>query len=100
MVEKLGVEESKVEKLCSILYKNYGTTLAGLRAIGYKLDYDDYHRYMHHEHRIKNPFLVPIFFTTMLEQYLLCLACSFVHGSLPYHNIKPDTCSRAFASGS
>ncbi|XP_047074314.1 uncharacterized protein LOC124683944 [Lolium rigidum] len=58
MVEKLGIEESKVEKLCGILYKNYGTTLAGLRAIGYKLDYDDYH--------------------------------SFVHGSLPYHNIKPD----------
>ncbi|KAF2311866.1 hypothetical protein GH714_027048 [Hevea brasiliensis] len=42
MVQKLGIEESKVPELCVSLYKYYGTTLAGLRAVGYKLDYDDY----------------------------------------------------------
>ncbi|XP_006649838.1 uncharacterized protein LOC102711513 [Oryza brachyantha] len=58
MVEKLGIEESKIETLGNLLYKNYGTTMAGLRAIGYSFDYDEYH--------------------------------SFVHGRLPYENIKPD----------
>ncbi|XP_020593821.1 uncharacterized protein LOC110033969 [Phalaenopsis equestris] len=58
MVEKLGIEESKINDMCNLLYKNYGTTMAGLRAIGYKINYDDYH--------------------------------SFVHGRLPYENLKPD----------
>ncbi|WJX49242.1 hypothetical protein P8452_35702 [Trifolium repens] len=58
MVEKLGIERTKTDDLCNLLYKNYGTTLAGLRAIGYDFDYDEYH--------------------------------SFVHGRLPYENLKPD----------
>ncbi|XP_051130408.1 uncharacterized protein C24B11.05-like [Andrographis paniculata] len=58
MVEKLGIEESKIPELCDLLYKHYGTTMAGLRAIGYDFDYDEYH--------------------------------SFVHGRLPYDNLKPD----------
>jgi len=31
MVEKLGIDESKIENLGNLLYKNYGTTMAGLR---------------------------------------------------------------------
>ena len=31
MVEKLGIEQSKLPDLCNLLYKNYGTTMAGLR---------------------------------------------------------------------
>lgn len=31
MVENLGIEESKIPSLCELLYKNYGTTMAGLR---------------------------------------------------------------------
>ncbi|MCH80528.1 haloacid dehalogenase-like hydrolase [Trifolium medium] len=58
MVEKLGIEHTKTDDLCNLLYKNYGTTLAGLRAIGYDFDYDDYH--------------------------------NFVHGRLPYENLKAD----------
>lgn len=58
MLENLGIEESKISDMCNLLYKNYGTTMAGLRAIGYRINYDDYH--------------------------------SFVHGRLPYENLKPD----------
>ncbi|OAY79080.1 uncharacterized protein LOC109708360 [Ananas comosus] len=47
MVEKLGIDENKIEELCNLLYKNYGTTMAGLRAIGYEFDYDDYHSFVH-----------------------------------------------------
>ncbi|KAJ0979522.1 hypothetical protein J5N97_014996 [Dioscorea zingiberensis] len=47
MVMKLGIEESKVSDLCTVLYKEYGTTMAGLRAIGYTFDYDDYHSFVH-----------------------------------------------------
>ncbi|KAF2303167.1 hypothetical protein P3X46_004883 [Hevea brasiliensis] len=58
MVEHLGIEKSKITELGNLLYKNYGTTMAGLRAIGYDFDYDEYH--------------------------------SYVHGRLPYENLKPD----------
>ncbi|XP_064952997.1 uncharacterized protein C24B11.05-like isoform X2 [Musa acuminata AAA Group] len=47
MVERLGIEERKISDLCNLLYKNYGTTMAGLRAIGYELDYNDYHSFVH-----------------------------------------------------
>ncbi|XVE79562.1 hypothetical protein DITRI_Ditri14bG0068500 [Diplodiscus trichospermus] len=58
MIQKLGVEANKVSEINRVLYKNYGTSMAGLRAVGYNFDYDDYH--------------------------------SFVHGRLPYQNLKPD----------
>lgn len=58
MVKKLGIDAEKIHDLCNLLYKNYGTTMAGIRAIGYDFDYDEYH--------------------------------SFVHGRLPYENLKPD----------
>jgi len=31
MTEKLGIEESIVPDMCYILYKYYGTTMAGLK---------------------------------------------------------------------
>ncbi|XP_065017868.1 uncharacterized protein C24B11.05-like [Musa acuminata AAA Group] len=58
MAEKLGIEQTKIPDLSNLLYKSYGTTMAGLLAIGYRFDYDDYH--------------------------------AFVHGRLPYENLKPD----------
>ncbi|CAK8541673.1 unnamed protein product [Lathyrus sativus] len=58
MVEKLGIDRDIIDDMSNHLYKNYGTTMAGLRAIGYDFDYDEYH--------------------------------SFVHGRLPYENLKPD----------
>lgn len=44
MVEKLGIEESKVSELNKVLYRSYGTSMAGLKAIGYEFNDDDYHR--------------------------------------------------------
>nr|GLL36982.1 suppressor of disruption of TFIIS [Ipomoea trifida] len=63
MVEKLGIDRSKTIDLGHLLYKNYGTTLAGLRAIGYDFDYDEFH--------------------------------SFVHGRLPYDNLRLDPVLRS-----
>ncbi|ONK67742.1 uncharacterized protein A4U43_C05F3270 [Asparagus officinalis] len=47
MLEKLGIEKSKISEVSNLLYKHYGTTMAGLRAIGYKFDYDEYHSFVH-----------------------------------------------------
>ncbi|GMY10909.1 catalytic, putative [Fagus crenata] len=47
MVKKLGIDEKKVLEISPILYKTYGTTMAGLRAIGHDFDYDDYHSFVH-----------------------------------------------------
>ncbi|XP_022143824.1 uncharacterized protein LOC111013642 [Momordica charantia] len=63
IAEKLGIAKTKIPELSNLLYKNYGTTMAGLRAIGYDFDYDEYH--------------------------------SFVHGRLPYDNLKPDPILRS-----
>lgn len=35
MIEKLKIEESKVPEMCVQLYKDYGTTMAGLRVWSY-----------------------------------------------------------------
>ncbi|XP_010483578.1 PREDICTED: uncharacterized protein C24B11.05-like [Camelina sativa] len=47
MTQKLGIEEAKVQELCLALYKIYGTTMAGLKAVGYDFDYDDFHSFVH-----------------------------------------------------
>lgn len=47
MVEKLGIDKSVSLELCILLYKQYGTTMAGLRAVGYQFDYDDFHGFVH-----------------------------------------------------
>ncbi|KAL9235319.1 hypothetical protein vseg_010085 [Gypsophila vaccaria] len=47
MIQHLGIKESKVGDMCYVLYKYYGTTLAGLRAIGYNFDYDHFHSLVH-----------------------------------------------------
>ncbi|KAK9127077.1 hypothetical protein Syun_015874 [Stephania yunnanensis] len=47
MNQKLGISKEKLSEICNLLYKNYGTTMAGLRAIGYDFDYDDYHSFVH-----------------------------------------------------
>ncbi|XP_048425345.1 uncharacterized protein LOC103954336 isoform X1 [Pyrus x bretschneideri] len=47
MIQKLGMDESEVPELCISLYKDYGTTMAGLKAKGYNFDYDDFHSFVH-----------------------------------------------------
>ncbi|KAE8727993.1 Ubiquitin fusion degradation UFD1 family protein isoform 1 [Hibiscus syriacus] len=47
MIKKLGIEEAKVPGLCASLYKYYGTTMAGLKALGYNFDYEDFHSFVH-----------------------------------------------------
>ncbi|XP_028777317.1 uncharacterized protein LOC114734006 [Neltuma alba] len=47
MVQRLGIDEKEAPKMNQVLYKNYGTSMAGLRAAGYDFDYDDYHSFVH-----------------------------------------------------
>ncbi|CAN0856720.1 Uncharacterized protein C24B11.05 [Linum grandiflorum] len=47
LVEKCGFSQSKAPTLRSELFKTYGSSLAGLRALGYNIDADDYHSFVH-----------------------------------------------------
>ncbi|XBI89941.1 hypothetical protein VPH35_027675 [Triticum aestivum] len=47
MLNKLQIEESLVPKMCLDLYKEYGTTMAGLKLMGYEFDYDEFHASVH-----------------------------------------------------
>lgn len=47
MLKKLRIEESQVPRMCLDLYREYGTTMAGLKVLGYDFDYDDFHACVH-----------------------------------------------------
>ncbi|GAV73751.1 HAD_2 domain-containing protein [Cephalotus follicularis] len=47
MLHHLHIEESEVPRMCLELYREYGTTLAGLKALGYEFDDNDYHAFAH-----------------------------------------------------
>ncbi|CAD5320115.1 unnamed protein product [Arabidopsis thaliana] len=47
LVEKFGFSESKASSLRVELFKTYGSTLAGLRALGHDVHPDEYHSFVH-----------------------------------------------------
>ncbi|KAL9389857.1 hypothetical protein Peur_018462 [Populus x canadensis] len=47
LVEKCGFPENKAPSHRVELFKSYGSSLAGLRALGYDIDADDYHSFVH-----------------------------------------------------
>ncbi|EEF47142.1 uncharacterized protein C24B11.05 isoform X2 [Ricinus communis] len=47
MLHHLNIEESEVPRMCLELYREYGTTMAGLKAIGYEFDDDEFHAFAH-----------------------------------------------------
>eukprot|EP00475_Leptophrys_vorax_P038199 TRINITY_DN6690_c0_g1_i6.p1 TRINITY_DN6690_c0_g1~~TRINITY_DN6690_c0_g1_i6.p1 ORF type:complete len:338 (+),score=11.88 TRINITY_DN6690_c0_g1_i6:451-1464(+) len=47
MVQRLGFSPETVEEHSLDLYRRYGTTMAGLRAEGYRFDFDDWHEFVH-----------------------------------------------------
>uniref|UniRef100_A0A5B6YRA5 Pyridoxal phosphatase n=1 Tax=Davidia involucrata TaxID=16924 RepID=A0A5B6YRA5_DAVIN len=47
LIQKCGFGESKALSLRVELFKTYGSSLAGLRALGYDIDADDYHSFVH-----------------------------------------------------
>ncbi|KAK3026944.1 hypothetical protein RJ639_040350 [Escallonia herrerae] len=47
MLQHLHMEESEVPRMCLELYREHGTTMAGLKALGYEFDYDEFHAYVH-----------------------------------------------------
>ncbi|XP_050236588.1 uncharacterized protein C24B11.05 isoform X2 [Mercurialis annua] len=47
MLHHLNIEESEVPRMCLELYREYGTTMAGLKDIGYDFDDDEFHAFAH-----------------------------------------------------
>ncbi|KAE8681675.1 Peptidyl-prolyl cis-trans isomerase [Hibiscus syriacus] len=47
MLQYLNIEESEVSRMCLELYREYGTTMAGLKALGYEFYDDEFHAYVH-----------------------------------------------------
>ncbi|OVA12589.1 HAD-like domain [Macleaya cordata] len=47
LVEKCGFAEDNAPTVRLQLFRTYGTTLAGLQALGYDIDADDYHNFVH-----------------------------------------------------
>jgi pyrimidine 5'-nucleotidase len=47
MLNKLKVPKEGIEARGALWYNDYGTTMAGLRAQGYEIDYEDWHKDVH-----------------------------------------------------
>ncbi|XP_011025285.1 PREDICTED: uncharacterized protein C24B11.05 [Populus euphratica] len=47
MLHELHIEESEVPRMCLELYREHGTTMAGLKALGYEFDNDEFHAFVH-----------------------------------------------------
>ncbi|CAK9311425.1 unnamed protein product [Citrullus colocynthis] len=47
MLKYLHIDENEVPQMCLDLYMEYGTTMAGLKALGYEFDNDEFHAYVH-----------------------------------------------------
>ncbi|KAL9230718.1 hypothetical protein vseg_006033 [Gypsophila vaccaria] len=47
MLNNLHIDETEVPTMCLELYKEYGTTMAGLKVLGYEFDNDEFHEYVH-----------------------------------------------------
>ncbi|XP_052187167.1 phosphate metabolism protein 8 [Diospyros lotus] len=47
MLQQLYIEENEVSRMCLELYREYGTTMAGLKAVGYEFDDDEFHAVAH-----------------------------------------------------
>ncbi|XP_044493262.1 uncharacterized protein C24B11.05-like [Mangifera indica] len=47
MLKHLNMDERDVPRMCLELYREYGTTMAGLKALGYEFDNDEFHAYVH-----------------------------------------------------
>ncbi|KAJ8458789.1 hypothetical protein OPV22_031715 [Ensete ventricosum] len=95
LVEKLGIEENKVSDLCNLLYKNYGTTMAGLKAIGYDFDYDDYHSFVHgrlpHENLKPDPVLRQLLLSLPIRKVVFTNADK-VHAAKVLKKLRLEDC--------
>ncbi|XP_022146352.1 uncharacterized protein C24B11.05 isoform X2 [Momordica charantia] len=47
MLKHLQIEESEVPQMCLDMHMEYGTTMAGLKALGYEFDDDEFHAQVH-----------------------------------------------------
>ncbi|KAM7501105.1 hypothetical protein LguiB_000009 [Lonicera macranthoides] len=47
MLQQLHIEADEVPRMCLELYKEHGTTMAGLKALGYDFDNDEFHADVH-----------------------------------------------------
>lgn len=47
MRDHLQIEESQIAEMCLKLYREYGSTMAGLKALGYEFDNDEFHANVH-----------------------------------------------------
>ncbi|GAB4857985.1 hypothetical protein Ancab_015889 [Ancistrocladus abbreviatus] len=47
MLQQLHIEESEVPRTCLELYREHGTTMAGLKALGHDFDNDEFHEFVH-----------------------------------------------------
>ncbi|KAH7578165.1 hypothetical protein JRO89_XS01G0347900 [Xanthoceras sorbifolium] len=47
MLQHLHIDESEVPRMCLDMYREHGTTMAGLKALGYEFDNDEFHAYAH-----------------------------------------------------
>lgn len=86
MSQLLHIDESEVPRMCLELYREHGTTMAGLKVMYLVLDYY-YYYYCYFSGQIES---LSIKFQAVGYEFDNDEFHAFVHGKLPYEKLKPD----------
>ncbi|KAH9301890.1 hypothetical protein KI387_013473 [Taxus chinensis] len=96
--KRLGLSNDVVTRLRSQFYKTHGSSLAGLRALGYEVDADEYHSFVHGRlpyHFIKpNPVLRNILLS-MPQRKLIFTNSDTVHATKVLKKLDLEDCFEA-----
>lgn len=95
MVDHLGIDESEVPRMCLELYKEYGTTMAGLKELGYEFDNDEFHAYVHgklpYEFLRPDPLLRNLLLS-MPQRKIIFTNADKVHAAKVLHRLGLEDC--------
>ncbi|GMH08425.1 hypothetical protein Nepgr_010265 [Nepenthes gracilis] len=95
LVERCGFPESKASILRVELFKDYGSSLAGLRALGYDIDADDYHSFVHGRlpyERIKPDYQLRNLLMSITQRKIIFTNSDRNHATKVLHRLGVEDC--------
>ncbi|KAF3436626.1 hypothetical protein FNV43_RR23718 [Rhamnella rubrinervis] len=95
MVRTLQIEEREVPRMWLELYREYGTTMAGLKALGYEFDNAEFHAYVHGRlpYDVLKPDLVLMnLLLSMPQRKIIFTNADKVHAAQVLHRLGLEEC--------
>ncbi|KGN48008.1 uncharacterized protein LOC101214793 [Cucumis sativus] len=95
LIEKCGFPKTQAPILRTELFKTYGSTLAGLRALGYDIKADDYHGFVHGRlpyDRIKQDFQLRRLLLSIPQRKIIFTNSDMIHATKALSRLGLEGC--------